>query len=151
MDIAIKVKPKELAESGMDESSLLEEIIDRLEGDSDCKSSLPGYGVTIVQLAAMEVSEQMPQRCTMKVPGFILTHWDDISKKQCYFFSAVEMPQYGHTTVCPYTLEFDLPEGRDAKTAALEGIKTQQAALEIDFAVKKQALELRMQTLMENN
>jgi len=88
-----------------------------------------------------------PQRGAMRVPGFILTQWDDFNQKQRYFHSVVEMPEFGHTTVCPYTLEFDLPEGIDAKTAALEGIKTQQAALAADFAAKQQALELRLQEI----
>ena len=137
MEIVIKISDEQLAQSGMDKSALIKEITDRLEGDSYCDFNLPHYGIAIVPRGAI------------KVPGFILTQWDDCNKVQRYFHSVVEMPQFGHTTVCPYTLEFDLPQGLDAKSAALKSIKTQQAALEMEFANKQKALELRLQEITD--
>ena len=108
-----------------------------------------GAALHFARAIEKEVLSNMPTapRGAMRVPGFILSQWDTFNGQQRYIFSVVEMPDVGYATVCPYTLEFDLPQGVDAKAAALDGIKTQQAALERDFAAKQQALELRRQEI----
>ena len=138
MEIVIKISDEHLAQSGMDEKSLLQTMERHIDRISDAVGNIP-------------ITVSMAPRGAMRVPGFILTQWDSFNQTQRYIFSPVEMPQFGHSTVCPYTLEFNLPQGLDEKSSAIEGIRKQQEALEKDFTEKKQALELRMQSLMEKD
>ena len=88
-------------------------------------------------------------RGAMNLEGFVFSQWCSIFKKTEYnFFKSAEMAKHGHTLICPYTIEFDLPPDFNAVSSAVAEIKAEQSVLHKEFAKKNQVFESQLQDLL---
>lgn len=79
---------------------------------------------------------------TISIPGFIhakpASDWDSgadvIDGHRLIFFTMEDLSTQGYVNVCPFLMEFDLPEGWDPRAQQIEALENKKAQLRRVFA-----------------
>lgn len=79
---------------------------------------------------------------TVTIPGFIqakpANEWDDsanvIDGHELVFMLHGDMKDYGYVQVCPYTIEFEMPEGWDPRAQQIEALRAKKEELQREFS-----------------
>lgn len=91
----------------------------------------------------------------ISISGFIhaipATEWDtgtDVVDGHRMTFSVFDdMSDHGWVEVCPYTLEFSLPEGWDPRAQQIEALKAQKEKLKREFAESVMRIDTQISRL----
>lgn len=84
----------------------------------------------------------------IKIEGFIASNWCPYTKKANYHFVTCDMTSQGWTMICPYELEFELPEGHSEVACAVAGLRVQQNSVRAKFQEENQLFESQISDLL---
>lgn len=91
----------------------------------------------------------------ISIPGFIHAkpayEWEDdsdvVDGHRMSYSSIEDMSEYGYVTVCPHTLEFDMPEGWDPRAQQIEALKAQKEKLHREFSESVMRIDAQISRL----
>lgn len=79
---------------------------------------------------------------TVTIPGFIQAKpagdWDSgphiVDGHELVFMQHEDMKDYGYVLVCPFNMQFEMPEGWDPRAQQIEALKAKKEQLQKEFS-----------------
>jgi hypothetical protein len=89
------------------------------------------------------------------IPGFLHAQpaldWetgpDVVDGHRLYFMTHEDMSDHGYVMVCPYTIEFTMPEGWDPRAQQIEALRKKKAELTREFSEAVMKIEAQISRL----
>jgi len=93
---------------------------------------------------------------TITIPGFLYAKpahdWEDgpsiIDRHRISFFDMDCMESHGFVLICPYTIQFEMPEGWDPRAQQVEALKQRKEDLKREFAEAVMKIDQQINSLL---